>query len=435
MVFALIAAGLFVQRGCSSLDAATPSPSRYEQNLPTQTRADSATRLTTPPDGASDQNPAFSPDGTRLVFTRFDEGYNDGPAGLFLLDLDSSELVRLTPAEDQDNVNLPGAAWDATTDRIVFSSDRLESDDLWRVAPDGTDLSAITTHSRPPWYIEPSWSPDGQWIVFEADDDVPDDQQQGSIWKVRSDGTGLTPLTDGPGGGTDDRQPNWSPGGDRILFQRRVPGSEDWNLYTMATGGSDIRPVTTSPWSDTDASWSPDGDWIVYSSDHGGLPAPNIFAVPAGGGTPTRVTQDDTHEDGAPSWSPDGEWIAFESHPGQDEDTPSALWRISVGDSDPSSIYLPLALKNLPSSPNPAEPMPLDDVAYWGYHIQDIHPLGAVDALVASCHDMLVGLPFGPADATIGLTLTLGSGRVAARRMTVGSESAGRTGQPSISNR
>ena len=152
----------------------------------------------------------------------------------------------MTPAEDQDNVNLPGAAWDATTDRIVFASDRLESDDLWRVAPDGTDLSAITTHSGPPWYIEPSWSPDGQWIVFEADDDVPDDQQQGSIWKVRADGTGPTPLTDGPGGGTDDRQPNWSPKGDRILFQRRTPGREDWNLTPVGppmAAGSSIPPT------------------------------------------------------------------------------------------------------------------------------------------------------------------------------------------------
>jgi TolB protein len=180
------------------------------------------------------------------------------------------------------------------------------------------------------YFIEPSFSPDGQWIALEFDDDVPDDEQQGSIWKVQTSGAELAQLTDGPGSGVDDRQPNWSPGGDRILFQRRVPGSGDWNLYTIAADGSDVRQVTTAPASDTDASWLPDSRWIVYSSDHGGLPIPNIFAIPANGGEPTRATHDETRYDGAPSWSPDGRWIVFESHPGQDEDTPSALWLIAA---------------------------------------------------------------------------------------------------------
>jgi hypothetical protein len=79
------------------------------ETLPAGTRPDGAVRLTTPPTGASDQNLAFSPDGSRLVFTRFDNGYNDGPAGLFLLDLGSLQVTRLTPEEDQDNVNLAGA--------------------------------------------------------------------------------------------------------------------------------------------------------------------------------------------------------------------------------------------------------------------------------------------------------------------------------------
>ncbi len=340
VILALITIGLLALGGCSPLNDDSPDPTILPIRVlnSAETRPDGATRLTTPPNGASDQNPAFSPDGTRLVFTRFDEGYNDGPAGLFLLDLSSSAVTRLTPEEDQDNVNLPGAAWNGVSDRIVFASDRQEAGDLWRIAPDGTDFSRIITHTDTTWYIEPSWSPDGQWIVFEASQTgASEDGRVGQIWKVRSNGTSLTQLTDGT---YDDRQPNWSPAGDQILFQRRTLPDGQWDIYTIAPDGSDVWSVTTAPSCDTDASWSPDGRKIVYSSDYVELPVPNLFVIPAEGGTPIHVTRDDTREDGAPSWSPDGKWIAFESHPAQEgEEMPASLWRIAV----PSFTYLPTA--------------------------------------------------------------------------------------------
>jgi len=311
-------------------------PTATPLSSPVETRPDGAIRLTTPISPTSHQNPAFSPDGQTILFTLFHEGYNIGPAGLYSLSLSGASPVALLDEAGHDSVNLPGTSWNAATSRITFASDHQDTDEIWTMAPNGSSLFRVTHHTSPTFFIEPSFSPDGQWIVFEVDDDVPDDQQRGSLWKVRANGSGAVQLIDGPATDTDNRQPNWSPLGDRILFQRRTPGSDDWNLYTVAADGSDIQQVTTAPSGDTDASWSPDGKWVVYSTDYGGLPVPNIFIVSAGGGTPMRVTHDDVHEDGAPSWSPDGKWIAFESHVGQDETTPAVLWRIAV----PSGVYL-----------------------------------------------------------------------------------------------
>lgn len=296
-----------------------------------ETRPDGAVRLTSPPSRASDQNPAFAPQGDYLLFTRFDNGYNNGPAGLFLLDVATATAARLTAWEDQDNVNMPGASWNATNHRIILASDRLDSAELWRIAPDGADFSQVTGHAGQDEYIEPTWSPDGEWIVFERSQaGASEDDRIGQIWKVRADGTGLTELTGNRQ--NDDRQPNWSPTGDHILFQRRIVPDGDWDIYTVAPDGSQLRNVTNSPnSSDTDAAWSPDGTRIVFSSDFGGLATPNIFIISADGGTPVRVTYSAANEDSAPSWSHDGTWIAFESHVlAGDQEGPAALWRINI---------------------------------------------------------------------------------------------------------
>jgi cysteinyl-tRNA synthetase len=143
--------------------------------------------------------------------------------------------------------------------------------------------------------------------------------------------------------------------------------------------------VTTAPSSDTDASWSPDGQCIVYSTDHGGLPVPNLFIIPASGGEPVRVTFSETHEDGAPSWSPasaSSAWIAFESHEGQDEDSPAALWRIAVpagGCQGPGfHAYLPLTLT--------VSPPPLPAVNDFLYQLQNLD----LQAIGDTAYDLVV---------------------------------------------
>jgi TolB protein len=294
-------------------------------------RSDGAERLYLPDAPASAQNPAFSPNGQTLIFTLFHSGYNTGQAGIYRkIWSGGSQPTAVLDEFDQSSVNLPGAAWNGVTNRITFASDRIEGDEIWTMTPDGNNLSRVTAQAANTYSLEPSFSTNGEWIVFESRPISSGAESSGSIVKVKTDGAGRTPLTDSNLTGMDDRQPNWSPQGDRILFQRRTPGADNWDIYTMQSDGSDVRQVTTNAGADTDASWSPDGCRIVYSSDQGGLAHPNIFVIAATGGTPVRVTNCSTNEDGAPSWSPDGNWIVFESHVNAAETSRSALWRITA---------------------------------------------------------------------------------------------------------
>ncbi|MFH0980297.1 MAG: hypothetical protein V2A79_02000 [Planctomycetota bacterium] len=342
---------MFVAAGCSGgAGGANVNANDNESEdggPPPSPRSDGATLVFSPyglqtPEPSA-QNAAFSPDGTRIVFTLFLNGYNEGPAELWIVNVDGGNPHRITPVEDQDSVNVPGAAWNETNDEIVFASDRQDSDDLWAVHPDGTGLRRITTHTTPPYWIEPVWSPDGQWIVFEADTAAATElQQRGTIYKVLSDGTSLTQLTKRNGEDYDDRLPNWSPVGDRILLQRRIPPGDNWDIYAMDTDGNALIDLSNAAeYGNTDSSWSPDGSWIVNSSLYpaGGdeLLLPNIvaFFVPAPGSSspvdpPIRITFSDEQEDGAPSVAPDGQWVAFESHRTDDEESPSDLWIIAT---------------------------------------------------------------------------------------------------------
>jgi TolB protein len=204
------------------------------------------------------------------------------------------------------SVNMPGSCHSAA-DRIVFSSDLDdEHDEIYALPLGGGDPERVTVRADR-MAFEPTLSPDGQWVVFESH--ALDTEGDGAIFKVRADGTELTQLTDGRG---DDRQPNWSPAGDLILFQSHLRVAGNVDIFVMDPAGGSLRNVTSSPSEETDASFSPDGRRIVYSSDEGGLDSASLFVLPVDGGTPTRISSSNGY-DGAPSWSHDGSTIAFES--------------------------------------------------------------------------------------------------------------------------
>jgi len=201
---------------------------------------------------------------------------------------------------------------------LMLTSDVVDRDEVWVVSPDGAAPPTRVTDRPGAVAFEPTFSPDGAWIAFESHPEGSDGD--GSIWRVRTDGTGLVALTDGTG---DDRQPNWSPAGDRILFQSSAR-SGNWDVWTMDPDGGTLANVTASAAEDTDASWSPDGAWIVYSSDEGALALANLWARPSGGGPPVRVTRSAGY-DGAPAWSPDGGRIAFEATPADPDGSSGAV--------------------------------------------------------------------------------------------------------------
>jgi len=272
------------------------------------------------------QNPAWAPDSETILFTRFERGYNKEPADLLIIDLESGSVKQIV-SDGNGNINLPGSVWNEETGTIVFSSSRGVHDEIFIIGENAEpgNETQITDRVEKVAY-EPSLSPDGEWVVFESH--PLDVEGNGIITIYKLDGS--EPYLALSGENDDCRQPNWSPAGDRILYQKFT--DNQWDIWTVNIDGNNHTKVTSGSGDKTDASFSPDGQWIVYSSDEGDLSFANLFVIPVSGGTSLRITNHEGY-DGAPSWSPDGQKIAFESYPGEPDDSDGTfLWLIDVAE-------------------------------------------------------------------------------------------------------
>lgn len=270
------------------------------------------------------QNPAFSPDGTSIVFTRFRDGYNQGKSDLYIYNLETKKLSPLV-SDGAGNVNLPGSAWNAAINSVVFSSEREPHDEIFFISATGTtgDEIKITNRQKKQSY-EPTFSPDGKWIVFESH--AIDVENDGMITKYKIDGS--SEYIDLTTSNANCKQPNWSPVGDKILYQKIENGR--WSIWMMDIQGKNKTKITSSNESATDAVFSNDGQWIIYSSENDAAEPANIFKISSSGGAPMRMTRYKGY-DGAPSISPDGGRIAFESTNGDPEESKgTALWIIDI---------------------------------------------------------------------------------------------------------
>lgn len=144
-------------------------------------------------------------------------------------------------------------AWSPDGSRILFQSFIDGSWHLYTVAPDGSNLTQITKGSFDE--REPAWSPDGAWIAFSSDRDG-----TYAIWVTPADGSEPPRLlTITP---SNEHSPTWSPDGKRIAFVSDREGAA--GLYSIAFEGVGERLMVLLDGTITGPSWSPDGQWMSF---------------------------------------------------------------------------------------------------------------------------------------------------------------------------
>ena len=173
------------------------------------------TQITSIP-GGYDIPGDYSPDGTHLVFKRFED---DVPIGVLVIEISddgsgAGEPRQLTPAGMVLDDTGHSGRWSPDGEEILFVARESENHHkaIWVVSPDegsarqrsiapgcGGPLGDADAYGC----YSPDWSPDGERITFVRSE--PDGSNE-SIWTVNADGSGLVQVT----AGTDDN-PDWGP--------------------------------------------------------------------------------------------------------------------------------------------------------------------------------------------------------------------------------
>ena len=232
------------------------------------------------------ENPAWSPDGSKLAFSSF----QNTQTNIYTINSDGSSLKQIA-------IGGTKPTWSPDSTRIAFECYRNVSN-ICIINADGTGELRITTNSGDELFYNPAWSPDGTRIafVYEPDSTFP----KPSIYVMNVNGSGKALL---PTGGLA-LAPAWSSDSLRIAFTKLVgpEGSLGSSIYTINVDGTGLTRLSTNDSNfDGGPSWSPDSVKILFSSSRDGNP--EIYVMNSNGSEQTRLTNNPAN-DFQPAWSP-----------------------------------------------------------------------------------------------------------------------------------
>lgn len=196
--------------------------------------------------------------------------------------------------------------WSPDGQKVAFSAQFDDKNDIYISNFDGTDLQRITHDDIEEGF--PVWSPDGSMIAYAARYSS-HSPYLGKIFFFNIDGSNFTQMD--VFDGKDIGEVSWSRDGNSFYFSAdhtlENDDSTDTEIFTINIDGSNLKQLTVNSFRDQALSISPDGEKILFSStryDH----VWKIFLMDLNGENQKQIGTGI-----GPKWSPDGSYISYQS--------------------------------------------------------------------------------------------------------------------------
>lgn len=201
--------------------------------------------------------PRWSPDASRIAFTCFAPSHGVVSPQICMYSLDAGKVVTFPRFRGTNS----SPAWSPDGTHLIFSSSMLGNPELFVTDANGSNPKRLTFANGAS--TSPAWNPKtGQSVVFVSDrDGIP------KLFMMNADGTNSTQMDVPDKGYLID--PAWAPNGQLLAFSWRRPEG-NYDLYLMDAATRQIVELTRDAGRNERPSWSPDGRHIVFESTRGG---------------------------------------------------------------------------------------------------------------------------------------------------------------------
>jgi len=195
--------------------------------------------------GGGDYDPAWSPDGSRIVFTSL----RDGRPQLFIMDPDGNNLTKIS----EGSVREFQPEWDPLGDILMFTTVRTDYSEIWYMPSAGGDAQPFSTYTGRD-DAHAAWTSDGQLVLIERDiGGIPrlvvkrfDDRDRVATQICQQGSRAAQPMAEA----------DWSPDG-RYVVVETWPDGVDHEIAVLTSTCSNYVELTDNPGSDFDPVWRP----------------------------------------------------------------------------------------------------------------------------------------------------------------------------------